>query len=140
MPPNLRRLRKRPEFLRVARGRRSWATPGLVLQARRRRAPEDARATVPAGPSEAIGVGFTASRKVGSAVERNRARRRLRAVARDVLPTAGRPGYDYVLIARAATLRRPYMELTKDLKTALAHVASEQRQSSRRPEGKTGRA
>ncbi len=110
----------------------------MVLQARQRRGPEDAEAAAPAGPSEEIGVGFTASRKVGSAVERNRARRRLRAVAREILPTAGRPGYDYVLIARAATLRRPYMELAEDLKAALAHVRAAPRRSGRR-EGKTGR-
>lgn len=134
MPPSLRRLRKRPEFLRVARARRSWATPGLILQARRQR-PEEA----PADASRPIGIGFTASRKVGSAVDRNRARRRLRAVAREILPTAGRPGYDYVLIARAGTLDRPYIELAKDLKTALAHVSAEPRRPGRRREGKTGR-
>jgi ribonuclease P protein component len=138
MPPSLRRLRKRPEFLRVARARRSWATPGLILQARRQR-PEEARAAAPAGASDQIGVGFTASRKVGSAVERNRARRRLRAVAREILPAAGRPGYDYVLIARAGTLGRPYIELARDLKTALAHVSAEPRRPGRRREGKTGR-
>ncbi len=110
----------------------------MVLQARRQR-PEDARAVAPAEQSEEIGVGFTASRKVGSAVERNRARRRLRAVAREILPMAGRPGYDYVLIARAATLGRPYIELAKDLKTALAHVCAEPRRPGRRREGKTGR-
>jgi ribonuclease P protein component len=137
MPPSLRRLRKRSEFLRVARARRSWATPGLVLQARRR--PQEASQGAPQAQLEAIGVGFTASRKVGSAVERNRARRRLRAVAREVLPTAGRPGYDYVLIARAGTLRRPYMELTRDLTKALARVSAESKQPGRRGEGKTVR-
>lgn len=108
----------------------------MVLQARQQR-PEEERAAPPADPSGEIGVGFTASRKVGSAVERNRARRRLRAVAREVLPAAGRSGYDYVLIARATTLRRPYIELAKDLKTALAHVSAEPRRPGRRREGKT---
>ena len=137
MTPSLRRLRKRPEFLRVARAGRRWVTPGLILQVRRgsrrffRLAPDE---------TEAIGVGFTASRKVGKAVERNRARRRLRAVAREVLPTAGAPGYDYVLIARAGTLGRPYIELSKDLKTALARVSAEPRKPGRRPKGKTERA
>lgn len=108
----------------------------MVLQARQQR-PEEERAAPPADPSGEIGVGFTASRKVGSAVERNRARRRLRAVAREVLPAAGRSGYDYVLIARATTLRRPYIELAKDLKTALAHVSAKPRRPGRRREGKT---
>jgi ribonuclease P protein component len=136
MPPSLRRLRKRPEFLRVARAHRSWATPGLVLQARRR--PAQTRRAAPKAQPEAIGVGFTASRKVGSAVERNRARRRLRAVAREVLPTAGRPGYDYVLIARAGTLSRPYIELSRDLRNALARVSAKSKPPGRRQEGKTG--
>ena len=67
-----------------------------------------------------IGFGLTASKKVGSAVRRNRARRRLRALAREILPRAGTPGTDYVLIARAGTLSRTYMELTADLRDALA--------------------
>ncbi len=113
MTPALRRLKRRPEFLSVAKAGISWATPGLVLQARRR--PEPA-----AGP--AIGVGFTASRKVGNAVARNRARRRLRALAAKILPGAGKPGVDYVLIARGGTLKRPYIALTEDLKTALERV------------------
>jgi len=138
MTPSLRRLRKRPEFLRVARAGRRWVTPGLILQVRRRQADETPRAAP--DETEAIGVGFTASRKVGKAVERNRARRRLRAVAREVLPQAGAPGHDYVLIARAGTLGRPYIELSKDLKTALARVSAEPREPERRQKGKTGRA
>lgn len=63
--------------------------------------------------------GITASRKVGGAVERNRAKRRLRAAAVEVLPVAGRPGTDYVLIARAETLRRPYRDLIRDLSGAV---------------------
>jgi ribonuclease P protein component len=139
MTRNLRRLRKRPEFLRVARTRRRWVTPGLILQARRRGADETVRAT-PDDDPEAIGVGLTASRKVGKAVERNRARRRLRAVAREVLPTAGAPGHDYVLIARAGTFGRSYIDLSKDLKTALARVSAEPREPDRRRKGRTGRA
>ena len=110
----------------------------MILQVRRRQAEKTPRAA-PDEP-EAIGVGFTASRKVGQAVERNRAKRRLRAVAREVLPQAGAPGHDYVLIARASTLGRPYIELSKDLKTALARVSAEPREPERRQKGKTGRA
>lgn len=67
-------------------------------------------------------VGFTASRKVGNAVVRNRAKRRLRALAAQVLLDKGRPGTDYVLIARAATGDRPYAELVADLEAALRQV------------------
>ncbi len=104
----MERLKQRREFLAVAGARRKWAAPGLVLQARRR-----------GGTEGEFRVGFTASRKVGNAVSRNRARRRLRAVAENVMPEYAKRGYDFVLIARAATLRRPFPALLEDLKTAL---------------------
>jgi ribonuclease P protein component len=64
-------------------------------------------------------VGFTASRKIGNAVARNRARRRLKAAAQQVLPLYGHAGNDYVLVARRDTLDRPFGDLLGDLKTAL---------------------
>lgn len=70
----------------------------------------------------AIRVGFTTSRKVGGAVARNRARRRLRAIAEQLLPLAGRPGCDYVLIGRPATPTRPFALLLGDFEAALARV------------------
>lgn len=107
----MRRLRRRSEFLRAARGRRHIA-PGLILQARRRD-----------GDAAVIGLGFTCSRKVGNAVARNRAKRRLREVARLVLPEAGRPGWDYVLIGRpGATAARPFARMLDDLRHALGRV------------------
>lgn len=114
--PALGRLKRRPEFLRVAAARSKWATPGLILQARRRQ-PRDSAPGV--DRPEAVRVGFTASRKVGNAVRRNRARRRLRAVADAVLAKRGQPGYDYVLIGRGATVDRPFGALKQDLETAL---------------------
>jgi ribonuclease P protein component len=74
----------------------------------------------------AIRIGFTASRKIGNAVARNRARRRLKAAAQSVLPLYGLPGSDYVLVARVATLTRPFADLVCDLKSALgaAHARS----------------
>ncbi len=88
--------------------------PGLVLQASPTPAGTD-------GPAPRIGL--TASRKVGNAVMRNRARRRLRAAAHDVLlPRMGEP-MDYVLIARAATVSRPFDQLVGDLRTCLARVS-----------------
>jgi ribonuclease P protein component len=106
--------------LRVAASRKRWVAPGLILQAYKRKAADPEKA-----PADAVRLGLTASRKVGSAVERNRARRRLREAARCLLPAAAEPGYDLVLVARAATLRRPFAALVEDLRTALErlHVA-----------------
>ena len=105
----LARLKRRAEFLRVAGNRKKWVTPGLILQA--------APGALPAASQARIG--FTASRKVGMAVERNRARRRLKAVVAAMMPLHAAPGHDYVLVARAGTVRRPYAELLGDLETGL---------------------
>lgn len=68
-------------------------------------------------------VGYTCSKKVGNAVLRNRAKRRLRAAAAEVLSSDGQDGWDYVLIGKAgATVERPFQALIGDLETALARV------------------
>lgn len=103
-------LKRRADFLRVAAARLRAATPGLIVQA----------APGPAGG--AVRVGFTATRKLGGAVIRNRAKRRLRAVAGEVLAERARPGTDYVLIARRETAERPYPGLVADLETALRRL------------------
>jgi ribonuclease P protein component len=69
-----------------------------------------------------VRVGFTASRKVGNAVTRNRAKRRLRSAAALTLLGEGKPGTDYVLIARASTVDRPYDAIIADLEAALGRV------------------
>jgi ribonuclease P protein component len=115
MPAEIGRLTRRSEFLRVARGRRKWAAPGLVLQVRG--SPGEA-----AAQDAPFRVGYTASRKVGGAVERNRAKRRLRAVVRAVMPELAAPGHDYVVIARGATLTREFAALKDDLRAALARL------------------
>ena len=115
----LLRLKRRAEFLRVAGKGRKSVTPGLILQALRRPADAD-----PAGAGERPRVGFTASRKVGIAVERNRARRRLRAAVDRVMPLHAAPRHDYVLVARAGTIRRPFAALVSDLEAALKQVGA----------------
>ena len=135
MMPSIGRLRTRPDFLKVAAEGAKWVTPGLILQARRRPPPAAAGTgkTTARKPIEEdeVRVGFTVSRKVGNATRRNRARRRLRAVATEVLPELGRPGCDYVLIGRARTLDRPYAELVEDLRQALGRVGGKQGRSRR---------
>jgi len=91
-------------------------TPAFVLQLGRR---------PPGGGSDAaqqIGLGFTASRRVGKAVARNRARRRLSEAARAVLPGPARPGYNYVIVARPAVLTWPFERLLSELRTAFARL------------------
>jgi ribonuclease P protein component len=122
------RLKTRADFLRVAAGRRRAARPGFILQAAPRPIEADA--------GQAVRVGFTASRKVGNAVIRNRAKRRLRAAAAEVLPRQGRPDTDYVIVARAATGQRVYKDLVTDLETALRQLDRHQR--SGHPSGATG--
>lgn len=112
----LERLKRRPEFLRVAAARNSAARPGLVLQA----LPHKGEAAA----CRAVRYGLTVSRKVGNAVARNRARRRLRAAAEMTLASHGVPGVDYVLIGRRGTLHRPFATLIQDLAGAMRQTRS----------------
>ena len=81
----------------------------------------------------AIRVGVTATRRIGGAVIRNRAKRRLREAAREMLPSHARPGCDYVLIARGGTAERPWPRLLDDVKTALIRLAAERDGRARAP-------
>lgn len=111
-------LTRRADFLAAAKARRQ-SMAALLLQARRRGADED---------GGGIRVGYTCSKKVGNAVLRNRAKRRLRAAARQVLPDLGRPGWDYVLVGRAgATVEAPFAALVDDLASGLRAVHGTQR-------------
>lgn len=104
-------LTRRSEFLAAARAR-SRKMPAFVLQARDRKDPE--------GPAR---VGFTCSKKVGNAVARTRAKRRLREIARLELPVHGRPGWDYVLIGRRdVTAAADFADMRQDLVEALAAI------------------
>ncbi|MBT8410083.1 MAG: ribonuclease P protein component [Alphaproteobacteria bacterium] len=107
-------LKKRRDFLRASRARRQ-ATGNFVLQARKRDPGE--------APHDVIRIGYTCSKKVGGAVQRNRAKRRLRTAAGFVLPAHGRQGWDYVLIGRAnATTDAPMTEIQTDLRRALRRI------------------
>ncbi|MDJ1006739.1 MAG: ribonuclease P protein component [Paracoccaceae bacterium] len=107
---SLETLRNRADFLAANAGRRA-PTPGLVLLGRDR------------GDGGTPRVGFTCSKKLGNAVTRNRAKRRLRALAREVLAPDARSGWDYVLIGRRdATVTRPYAQMSADLARAIARL------------------
>ena len=107
-------LAKRADFLRAAQARRQ-GTGGFLLQARLRRADEAA--------PDLIRVGFTCSKKLGNAVARNRAKRRLREIARAVLPAQGQAGWDYVLVGRpTATASREFALMLADMERALAQI------------------
>lgn len=82
---------------------------------------------VPAETSTDVGVGFTASKRIGGAVARNRAKRRLREAARLVLPQHGLTGHDHVLVARSAVVAYPFAALTADLTEALAMARARER-------------
>ena len=115
LPRPVEIIAKRRDFLAASRARK-WVAPSMIVQGRKRR---DGEAPSPG----ALRVGYTCSKKVGNAVARNRAKRRLRAAVAMVLPRAGRPGWDYVLIGRhEVTAARPFQDLLGDLETALARL------------------
>ncbi len=105
-PPTLKR---RAEFLQLARGRK-LAKPGFVMQLRR------------VAEAEPLRIGYTATRKIGNAVARNRARRRLREAARLTLGPAGLTGLELVLVCRQDTARLPFRALCDGLEAALAEL------------------
>jgi ribonuclease P protein component len=107
----LETLKNRPDFLACARARKA-PMPGFLLQGRDRR-----------DDGDVTRVGFTASKKIGNAVTRNRAKRRMRALAREVIATHGRAGWDYVLVARpGATVSRDFASMRDGLAQGLGRL------------------
>ena len=111
-PFKIERLTSRPQFLAAAKGV-SEARGAVVVQRLDRQ-----------DGIETVRLGFTATRKVGNAVIRNRAKRRLREAARAMAPLLAVPGSDYVLIARMGTADRPWDRLLDDVKSALTRLAN----------------
>ena len=106
-------MKRRRDFLAAAKAC-VCARGAIVAQARDR-----------ADGAAAVRMGFTATRRVGGAVVRNRAKRRLREAARNLAPAYARPGCDYVFIARFGARRRPWTALLDDMKSALIRLAAE---------------
>ena len=119
------RLRQRADFLAVADGVRV-NSPAFVLQGRRH---DDL------GP---VRVGFTVTKKNGTATERNRIRRRLREVVRLSDGVALRPHHDYVLVGRRAALSRDFSDLVDEFQNCLQRLDRGQKRDARKPDRKTG--
>ncbi len=112
--PSLNLLRKRGDFVLVTRKGTRIVTRGLILEA----------LPIPdkTGYEKGMQVGFTASSRIGNAVKRNRVKRILREMARQVLPLKGKDSYYYVLVGRKETLERSFDKLIHDLEYALKRV------------------
>jgi len=108
----IERLKKRADFLACAQAP-ACAKGAILVQAR----PRDERPLVRAG--------FTATKRIGGAVQRNRAKRRMREAARLLLPQFAKPGFDYVFIARGGVTTRPWARLLDDVKSALIRLAAD---------------
>lgn len=113
-------LKNRKDFLAAARAEK-WVGPVMLVQQRDR---DD--------QSTQTRVGYTASKKVGNAVTRNRAKRRLRALAAELMPETALEGRDYVWIAKKGTPKAPFWKLRRDGKRALETLTTSKKGGSDR--------
>lgn len=112
------RITGRPDYLAVAASGRKWVTPSFILQA----SPPAAINKNESAPQAR--VGFTVSKKVGNAVKRSRARRRLKEAARLCFPDKAPDGWGFVVIGRASAVDYSFEKMTSDMRWALAKLAS----------------
>ncbi len=105
-------LAKRKDFLRVAAVNKKWVSDSMIVQVAKREEQD----------TPGIGVGYTASKRVGNAVQRSRAKRRLREVVRQILWDKGEQGHDYVVIARTAILEMSFDQLIRDFSWCLKRL------------------
>ncbi len=118
VPKTIGGLKKRASFLRVQNGGQKWVTKSFILQKKAVEADQESSCDTD------IRFGLTVTKKtLKRATDRNRVKRRLRVVAREILPQAGQDHMDYVLIGRRETLTRQYTDLQKDLKWALRKLS-----------------
>lgn len=138
-------LKRRSEFLRIRGGRR-WSSPAFVIEMKAREAGKDAESAAAsdtgAGSAAPARFGFTATKKLGNAVVRNRIRRRLKEAVRIVAPGRAKDGCDYVVIARDAAASQPFADMERDLIAALGRLdrpSSNDRRPARHKETTSGR-
>ena len=110
-------LKKRSEYLKIASTTLKCVTPGLILQGRNHTSEE-----IKSGNLSDLRIGFTVSKKVGNAVARNRVKRRLKSVVREILVTKSPKNLDLVIIGRQNTLNRPFSNLVTDLERAIQKI------------------
>lgn len=109
--PKITTLKKRADFLLAAGSGFKFVQPSIIIQSRKREDTTDIR------------VGFTASKKLGNAVTRNHAKRRMRAAAAKLLPKLGLAGCDYVFIGREKILREDFANLLDEISHSLKRLA-----------------
>ena len=114
---HLSTLTKRSEYLAVAASGKRWVTPHFVVQI----------AADADQPKDSLRVGYTVTKKQGGAVVRNRIKRRLKEVAKQVMPSHARSGHAYVLIGRAAAAEAPFDELQRNLRWALRRLHNDKK-------------
>ena len=114
----LRTLKRTADFKRVRGGVR-FSTDAFLVEGKARRAEPSGSRPDDGEPAEAARFGFTVTKKLGGAVERNRIRRRLKAAVRALDAGAAKPGHDYVIVARAAALDQPFAALAADVERAV---------------------